>query len=51
VQLLLGVLGLYIRDRELAAALEKRRQALYVEMAFTLGRADRALATKDSRGQ
>jgi len=38
VPLLLGILGLYIPDREVAAALKKRRQALYVEMAFTLDR-------------
>lgn len=38
VPLLLGALGLYIPDREVAAALKKSRQALYVEMAFTLDR-------------
>jgi len=38
VPLLLGIVGLYIPDREVAAALKKRRQALYVEMAFTLDR-------------
>jgi Flp pilus assembly protein TadB len=38
VPLLLGALGLYIPDYEVSAALKKRRQALYVEMAFTLDR-------------
>ena len=38
VPLLLGALGLYVPDREVAATLKKRRQALYVEMAFTLDR-------------
>ena len=36
VPLLLGILGLYIPDREVAAALKKRLQVLYVEMAFAL---------------
>jgi Flp pilus assembly protein TadB len=36
VPLLLGALGLFIPDREVAEALKRRRKALYVEMAFTL---------------
>lgn len=36
VPLLLGVMGLYVPDYEVSAALKRRRQALYVEMAFTL---------------
>lgn len=35
---LLGALGLYVPDREVATTLKKRREALYVEMAFTLDR-------------
>ncbi len=38
VPLALGVLGLYIPNRELGQALTRRREALYIEMAFTLDR-------------
>ena len=38
VPLGLGVLGLFAPNREVNQALKKRREALYVEMAFTLDR-------------
>jgi Flp pilus assembly protein TadB len=38
VPLILGAVGLYIPNREVNQALKKRREALYVEMAFTLDR-------------
>jgi len=38
IPLALGALGLYVPNREVGQALKKRREALYVEMAFTLDR-------------